>query len=68
MRPHNRRVPVIDETRVWSTEARQKVIQPRGLGMAKHRHPTDISPEEIERRYQARLAELRYLRSLGVSL
>jgi hypothetical protein len=36
--------------------------------MTKHVHPVDISPEEIEARYQARLAELRWLRSQGVSL
>jgi hypothetical protein len=68
MRARNKRFPSIDDTRVWSTEARQKVILPRGDGMTKHVHPVDISPEEIEARYQARLAELRWLRSQGVSL
>jgi hypothetical protein len=69
MRARNKRFPSIDDTRVWSTEARQRVIPPRGESLpTKHAYFADISPEEIEARYQQRLAEIRWLRSQGISL
>jgi hypothetical protein len=62
VRPYNKRTPAVDETRLWTSRASR---QQRHRGEYKHAHITDISPEEIERRYQQRLAEIRWLRNQG---
>ena len=61
----SRRLPTIDETRKPSRPARPGATLRSLYLPPKQAHFTDISPEEIERRYQQRIAELKYLRLLG---
>jgi DNA polymerase III sliding clamp (beta) subunit (PCNA family) len=57
------RFPKIDDTRQYSTDTRAKRIV-RAVNGSTPKYQ-DISPEEIERRFRARLAELKQLRQMG---
>ena len=56
-----RSLPQIDLTRTFFRRTAQP-IRPRGQSLPKGAF-IDISPSEIEQRYQARLAELKWLRN-----
>ena len=56
------RLPRVDETRRFTRRAHHTRAVTNCYLPPKHQHFCDISPEEIETRYQRRLAELRYER------